>query len=181
VGFLPAQPLDDGIVALRLIDERDIPVLEQASRDPEIATRFGLSTRTAGEYLDGFKEGWSGGIAAAFAVTERGGPALGQVLLEVRGSGRADVGYWLLAEARGRGLATRALRLLSSWALDQPGIARLQLWTSPENTASAGVAERSGFKREGVLRSYAQREDGSRVDAVVFSLLPEECEPGGAQ
>jgi ribosomal-protein-alanine N-acetyltransferase len=177
---LPAQQLDDGTVALRLIDERDLPVLERASREPEIAGRFGLSTRTAGEYLSGYVEGWSGGTAVAFAVTERGGTALGQVLLEVRESGRADVGYWLLAEARGRGLATRALRLLSNWALDQPGIVRLQLWTSPENTASAGVAERSGFKREGVLRSYAQREDGCRVDAVFFSLLRGECERGSA-
>jgi RimJ/RimL family protein N-acetyltransferase len=61
--------------------------------------------------------------------------------------------------------------LVSRWALSQPGVARLELATSPENTASQRVAERSGFQREGVLRSY-HVVDGRREDAVFFSLLP---------
>ena len=63
---------------------------------------------------------------------------------------------------------------MCQWALAQPGIARLQLWTTPDNGASQRVAERSGFTREGLLRSYGQRADGTRVDAVFFSLLPED-------
>lgn len=57
-------------------------------------------------------------------------------------------------------------------------IARLELWTSLENIDSQRVAERSGFKREGVLRSYGVRDDGSRVDAVFFSLLPGDLSDG---
>jgi hypothetical protein len=64
-----------------------------------------------------------------------------------------------------------ALRLVSRWALSQPGVVRLQLWTAPDNTASQRVAERSGFQREGILRSYHE-VDGRREDAVFFSLLP---------
>jgi hypothetical protein len=67
------------------------------------------------------------------------------------------------------------LRLLSRWALTQPGVARLQLSTSLENTASQRVAERSGFQREGVLRSYNE-VDGCREDAVSFSLLLDELD-----
>jgi hypothetical protein len=55
--------------------------------------------------------------------------------------------------------------------------ARLQLWTTPENTASQRVAERASFRREGVLRSYAEVE-GRRFDAAFFSLLPSDLEPG---
>jgi hypothetical protein len=111
---LPGSALTDGVVVLRLIDERDVDVVEQASRDPDIARRFALSGRGAAEYV--------------------------------------------------------AVRLVARWALRQPGIARVQLWTSPENTASQRVAERSGFQREGTLRSYGEVE-GERVDAVFFSLL----------
>ena len=171
-------PLTDGAVELRLIDERDLPLLERAARDSEIAARFGLRNRRPSDYLAAFQKGWSEGKAAAFAVSEVGGDSVGQVLFEVREAGRADVGYWLVREARGRGLATRALRLVATWALRQPAIARLQLWTTPENSASLGVAERSGFTREGVLRSYAPAENGRRVDAVFFSLLPGDLSAG---
>ena len=81
------------------------------------------------------------------------------------------MGYWLLPEGRGRGYATRSVRLLSEWALSSLGIARLQLWTEPDNVASQRVAERSGYVKEGVLRSYRER-NGHRFDAVFYSLLP---------
>src|SRR5262249_16717591 len=84
---------------------------------------------------------------------------------------RGSVGYWLLPQARGRGLATRSVRLLSEWALRDLGLARLQILTEPANGASQRVAEGCGYQREGVLRSYAD-VDGRSVDYVVFSLLP---------
>ena len=57
------------------------------------------------------------------------------------------------------------MRLASAWALGPGGVARLQLWTEPENRASQGVAERSGYRREGVLRKYDEI-GGRRVDSV---------------
>jgi RimJ/RimL family protein N-acetyltransferase len=87
--------------------------------------------------------------------------------------GVAEIGYWLAPEARGRGAATRALRLLSSWALRELPIARLQLTTDVENDASQRVATRAGFTREAVLRAWFD-DRGERRDAVMFSLLPGE-------
>lgn len=86
-------------------------------------------------------------------------------------AGRADVGYWLLPEGRGRGCATRAVLLISEWAIRELGIVRLQLWAEPENVASLRVADRRGYQREGVLRSF-EEVGGRRVDSVMFSLLP---------
>jgi [ribosomal protein S5]-alanine N-acetyltransferase len=83
----------------------------------------------------------------------------------------AEVGYWVKAEARGRGVATEAVRLISRWAPGQLGMARVQLGTHPENVASEKVAIKAGFKREGVLRSLRENK-GVRVDLVFFSLLP---------
>jgi RimJ/RimL family protein N-acetyltransferase len=86
---------------------------------------------------------------------------------------RAAVGYWLAREARGRGIATRTLRLLAHWAFEQLAVARLELTCAPDNVASQRVAERCGFVREGVLRSHIPFKGGRR-DTVVFSLLPGE-------
>jgi RimJ/RimL family protein N-acetyltransferase len=84
---------------------------------------------------------------------------------------------WLLEDGRGKGRATRAVRLMASWALPEMRLRRLQLHTDPENVASQRVAERAGFTREGVLRAYNVRRDGTRADAVVYSLLPHDLAP----
>jgi RimJ/RimL family protein N-acetyltransferase len=63
------------------------------------------------------------------------------------------------------------VRLVSSWAFSDLRLARLGLLSEPSNLGSQRVAERNGFQREGVLRSFAEI-DGRRVDYVSFSLLP---------
>jgi RimJ/RimL family protein N-acetyltransferase len=87
--------------------------------------------------------------------------------------GRAAVGYWLTPAARGRGIASHAVRLLAGWAFEGLRIARLELTCGPDNVASQRVAERCGFVREGVLRAHLPFKGGRR-DTVVFSLLPGE-------
>jgi RimJ/RimL family protein N-acetyltransferase len=75
------------------------------------------------------------------------------------------------ADARGRGVASRAVALLARFAFDQLGAARVQLLTESDNVASQRVAEKAGFTREGTLRSFLDFK-GRRRDAVMFSLLP---------
>jgi RimJ/RimL family protein N-acetyltransferase len=168
-------PLSDGVVEVRLIDKRDLDTVKRAARDSEIRRRFGLLKERPSEYFDRCREASSAGSGAAFAICDLGGECVGFVTVELRDAGRAELGYWLLPESRGRGRATRALRLVSHWALSQPDVARLELSTSSDNAASQRVAERSGFRREGVLRSY-HVVDGRREDAVFFSLLPGDLE-----
>jgi RimJ/RimL family protein N-acetyltransferase len=86
-------------------------------------------------------------------------------------SRKGEVGYWIAREHRGRGAATRALRLLARWALGELGLARLELLADVRNVASHRVAERAGFVREGVLRS-AREIKGARCDMVLFARLP---------
>lgn len=87
---------------------------------------------------------------------------------------RATVGYWVAAEARGRGVCTRALRLLSRHALEELELQRVDLVTDPDNVASQRVAEKVGFRREGVLRAHLRHPGGRIRDSVMFSLLPGE-------
>jgi RimJ/RimL family protein N-acetyltransferase len=72
-----------------------------------------------------------------------------------------DVGYGLLPEARGRGVAGRALRLLSSWVLSSDGmdLERVQLDHAVENVASCRTADRAGFTREGVRPHFLPLQD----------------------
>jgi RimJ/RimL family protein N-acetyltransferase len=96
---------------------------------------------------------------------------LGSIGIRDAGDERAEVGYLVGARVRGRGVASRALQLLSDWALgEEGGMARVQLVTRPDNVASQRTAERAGFRREGLLRSYMLIK-GERHDAIMFARV----------
>lgn len=72
------------------------------------------------------------------------------LLLNVaRERGEGEIGYWVAPEARGRGLAARAVGLLADWAFATLGLRRLELVTYEGNAPSRRVAERCGFVLEG--------------------------------
>jgi RimJ/RimL family protein N-acetyltransferase len=107
-----------------------------------------------------------------------GGRLLGAIGLVVdrHDAARAEVGYWVAPWARNAGVASRALALISRWALGPLGLARLDLYASVSNAASLRVAGRCGYAREGTLRK-AWFRGPAREDLAVFSLLPEDL-PG---
>lgn len=152
-----------------------MPAIERGLRDPDVIHSFGRSKHSAEQALDLNRRRWAEGDAATFAICDTGEHCVGHVFVNLTASGRAGIGYWLLPEARGKGLATRAVLLTSRWALSDLGLPRLGLFAEPSNVRSQKVAERAGFRREGVLRSWAEI-DTRRVDYVAFSLLPADLE-----
>jgi RimJ/RimL family protein N-acetyltransferase len=90
-----------------------------------------------------------------------------------RANGHVEVGFWLLPDARGRGVATTALRLALGWLFEGEDLNRVEMTTTPDNPTVPAVAERLGFTREGVLRSR-NLERGQFVDVVWFGLLRSE-------
>jgi RimJ/RimL family protein N-acetyltransferase len=115
-----------------------------------------------------------GGALYAIADPETdellGGTGLDRV---AAGRGQAEVGYWVGPWARGRGVATAALRALSGHALGH-GFDRLELLTHWENTASQRVALAAGFQREGVRRKALPAREGGRDDLIAFARLAED-------
>ena len=96
---------------------------------------------------------------------------LGAIVLFVREAKTGELAYVVAPEARGRGLAPRALRVVGEWAFAELGLQRLQLRIEPENEVSHAVALRAGYQREGTLRSaFVVR--GRRADVVMYSRLP---------
>src|SRR3954464_13126667 len=125
------------------MDERDLAAIERAASDAEILKWFDLHLRGPADYLAAKREAWAEGTGASFAVCDaaRRVPCLGQVFIERDEDGRGSVGYWLLEDGRGKGRATRAVRLMASWAVHASELGRLQLHTDPENVASQRGAE----------------------------------------
>jgi RimJ/RimL family protein N-acetyltransferase len=99
--------------------------------------------------------------------------ALGNVNLAGFGDGgrEAEIGYWLVPEARGRGLATAATSLLVDWGFRDLGLERVEFAILPENLASQRVAERVGATSEG-LREHSHEAEGRRWDMTIWSLSP---------
>ena len=153
----------------------DLEALVEALQDPEIP-RWTRVPQPYGkgdgrEFLEASARKWDDRSAAGFAIAAvPDGGLLGSVGVRLHEPGAATVGYWMAREARGRGIASEALRLVSRWALDVLPIERLELTTEPENVSSQRVAEKAGFVREGELRRYLVVK-GERRDCVMFSLL----------
>jgi RimJ/RimL family protein N-acetyltransferase len=85
-----------------------------------------------------------------FAIVERStGDLAGNIALVVLETERttAEIMYWLAPEWRGRGLASGAISLLSTWVFRSLGLERIVLKTHPDNIASQQTAERAGFRR----------------------------------
>ncbi|WEH33697.1 GNAT family N-acetyltransferase [Streptomyces sp. AM 4-1-1] len=156
--------LSVGRLLLRPWHDGDIPAIVAAYRDP--AVRAGARAPVTGEpearrWLELQDEGRESGIRHSFAVVEgaddgRGGEPVGNVTLKYPdpGSGRAEVGYWTVAGARGRGIAPRALGALTDWAFTvfaDDGLVRLDLLHQVDNAASCRVAEKSGYALVEVL------------------------------
>jgi RimJ/RimL family protein N-acetyltransferase len=103
------------------------------------------------------------------------GKLVGGVLFRVfdAAGGNCEIGCWLEPAGTGRGLITRAVRVLIDWAVDERGIHRVEWYASSANTPSINVARRLGMSRDGVLReSYLYR--GVRQDTEVWSVLAPE-------
>jgi RimJ/RimL family protein N-acetyltransferase len=148
-------PPEDAVVALRPWRAGDGPFLVAACNDPAVA-RF---TKVPAPYTAEHARAWIAASAwllelgreAHLAVADATDPerpplgAAGVVAVD-RAGGRAELGYWLAPEARGRGAATRAVTLLRDWAHGPLAIPRLVMRIHPQNLASRRVADRTGFR-----------------------------------
>lgn len=103
------------------------------------------------------------------------GKLVGGVLVRTMdvGQGTAEVGCWLEPAVVGKGLVTRAARLLIDWLVRERGIQRVEWRVSAANEPSIAVARRLGFRRDGVLR-HSSLHRGERQDIEVWSLLAPE-------
>jgi RimJ/RimL family protein N-acetyltransferase len=170
----PDPPLGDEAVSLRGWRRSDLPTIVEASRDPyipKVTTVPAPLTKDAGErWLERQDTRSRSGIGVSLAIVEAtAGEAVGAVVLMHRGHGLYGLGYWLLRGVRGRGLASRAVALVTPWALAQPDVTGLEAHVEPWNEASCRVVERAGFTRDRLLPGEISVA-GRRADVIRYVL-----------
>ena len=156
---LPQPPLGDGVVRLRSWQAADAPALVAAWADPAVARwsapPAARSLVDARRWIDGTPRLRERGLSLDLVVAgiEARPEVLGEVgLASFDDEGGAQIGYWIAAPHRGRGHATRAVRLVASWAVRDLGLHRVVAEVDPDNRASVGVVRRAGFRAESPSR-----------------------------
>jgi RimJ/RimL family protein N-acetyltransferase len=175
--------LADGVVVLRRWRRSDAPFLFEASKDPAIERFNGPAPESiadASSVIERIEDSWRSfetdgdPTGAAFAIVDAAsGEPVGMCGIDSwSNTDVAQFGYWLAPAARGSGLATRAVMLMTTWMF-KLGAARVFLTIQSENTTSAAVARRAGYTLEGTLRGHDVWR-GHRQDVDVFAILPHE-------
>jgi RimJ/RimL family protein N-acetyltransferase len=166
--------LGDAQILLRPWRETDLDAFRLACDDSEITRWAGLPAHLneadARECLDARVNGWKTGNRADFAITNAfDGRFLGAINLRGidRQRGLAEVGFWLLRDARGVGVASRALAWVSDWAFGVLGLGSLAMIVDCRNASARKVAERAGFRIDRLTR---REIDGEVVEDCTYSL-----------
>jgi RimJ/RimL family protein N-acetyltransferase/ADP-ribose pyrophosphatase YjhB (NUDIX family) len=169
----PQPELTDGVVVLRPWREEDIEEA-LAGHDELIAHWFGLpETGPSAEQHRAAIERWQEGYAdqrrhVGFVV-EHEGTIVGAVDVRKVAEGTGELSWTLYAGQRGKGYATRAVRLLSDYAIDVLGLGRVEAKIEPGNEKSIRVATRAGLRREGVRR--VPPGTGERAETTEYVVL----------
>ncbi len=176
-GVKPPPTLTDGAVVLRELREGDRAVVISTMRDPLVARWLNMPRAPGDRDFDSLlrlaHNGRLTGDRYDFAVTETGSDvSVGAVIASRRHRDNYEVAYLAGSLGRGRGLMTRAVKLVCDWLFGE-GVGRIEVRTHPGNDASQRLAERCGFRQEGLERKSIWLH-GRRADAILWSLLPDD-------
>jgi len=154
----PDPPLSDGVITLRAKARRDVDALTAACQDPEIPrwTLVPVPYRRADAvaWMAATELELDAGLAIDWLAVDAGDGLLASVALMGidREQGSGEIGYWVAREARGRGVAARAVRLVRDWAASELGLTTLELLIHEDNAPSHAVARAAGFTPTGEHR-----------------------------
>jgi RimJ/RimL family protein N-acetyltransferase len=173
----PDPPLADDAVRLEPMSQADhaefLPLVGDEAIEAFTRIPSDADAPWVARWIARYERGWDDGSCAGFTICDAadgatlGFAALVHLDLDAR---EGEIGYLVLPAARGRGVAGRSVSLLTRWGFDELGLERLELRIDVANGASERVAERAGYRREGVLRNLHVKE-GRRADTGVWSRL----------
>jgi len=179
----PSPPPSDGVVSLRPFRAEDAPAVTEACQDPEVSrwtprVPFPYTETDARRFILLSLQAWTDGSSYEFAIVDAATDRyVGSVGIQLGANPRRHaIGYMVAPWARDRGIATRGVKLAVRWAFENLDVERLALWTLPGNVASQRVAEKVGFRWEGLVRNWDSGRDGHPVDVIMFAMTPEDFE-----
>ena len=169
--------LQYGLITLRKPEERDIIPLFEGVQDPLIPkfSRIPANYQMANaeHYV---RERSPNGFTMQTEiqlVLEYDGKFAGALSFHtlVLDEAKAEIGYWLTAETRGKGIATAATKLLTGYGFETIGFHRIEALVVQSNKPSLTVLANSGYVQEGVLRDASCCPVASRHDMLLFAAL----------
>ena len=173
----PNPPLADDTIRLEPLAQAHAVEFAEIVKDAEIKRYTRVPSGAGGafvrDWLGRYESGWIDGSRAGFCIRGAedgvfyGFAAIVQLDLA---TGEGEIGYMVAPAARGRGVSARAVELLTRWGFDELGLERLELRIDVMNAASVRIAERAGYRLDGVLRNVHFKE-GLRCDTGVWSRL----------
>ncbi|MCM0621590.1 GNAT family N-acetyltransferase [Nocardioides bruguierae] len=151
--------LEDAGVRLRPFTHADAPAVRAATQDPLIPLITTVpATDDDGEvaaYVERQLGRLDEGVGYSFAIADAAtDTCVGEIGLWMRADGRCGTGYWVVPARRREGWASRALTLLTSWALDHDDVDVIELLAEPGNAASRATAARAGYQEVALLRRH---------------------------
>lgn len=173
--------LSSGNVLLRRYRINDIQNVYEAVRESisELSPWFAwcdenYTMEDAERFIKDQELWWGEGKVHNFGITDQetgtycGGCLLNNINL---GDRLANMAYWVRSDLTGKGIATIAAKLVAHYGFDKLGLNRVEIVVAQANLASIRVAEKTGAKREGELRSRITVRD-KVYDAYLYSLIP---------
>jgi ribosomal-protein-alanine N-acetyltransferase len=171
----PTTPPTYGAVVLRAFTDEDAHLAVELGEDPYMPLIGSLPSHPTAQQALEWVRRQRGQLAEreriSFAIADAESDiAVGAIGLGLRdlSAGRATAGYAVSPSHRGRGIATSALKALTTFAWTIPALYRVELHIEPWNTSSIHVAEAAGYQRERLLRSY-QEIGGTRRDMLLYA------------
>jgi Acetyltransferases, including N-acetylases of ribosomal proteins len=181
--------LGDGEVTIRSLEPADAQPLYEAVREsiPALArwlpwAHDGYARHETEEWIASCVADWASGASFPFVIVDAstgailGGTGVSRIDREHR---CANLGYWVRSAWTGRGVATRAVRLVADFAFHDLKLTRIEIIADVDNAASRRVAEKAGARFECIARNRVVTRGRVR-DAAVYSLVPADLEPAGA-
>jgi RimJ/RimL family protein N-acetyltransferase len=171
----PDPQLRGSTFLLRPFREEDFEAAVRFGQDPQTARSVpplpADDAATVVTLIEQFRT--DGGLLHLVIADRSDDSYLGEVMVALGEHHVAELGIGVVASTRGTGMATEAFRLFTAWCMDTLAISRAQVLVAHDNRGALLIAQRAGFRREGVLRNYWDH-GGTRLDVVMLSLLPGE-------
>ena len=144
--------LDDGVVVRRYVEADILGLVEVVNANighlaPWMPwAQEPVTVDVQMQFFRAAEKEWEEGTNFVYGVFEPSGRIVGGTGYHVRnGPGALEIGYWLAADAVGRGLMTRVADALTTAATSVTGVTRVEIHCDAANVRSAAIPERLGY------------------------------------
>lgn len=177
----PPDLLTDGWVTIRLPRSNDVLRVAEYGGNEELLEGIWIAgpfpdsnlTNWANNVITQALAGWtkSGGVHGGGLVIDAAESFVGMIYLTPSGNNGVEISYGVAPPARRRGIATRALRLITDWAVTSGAFTSVELRIAENHVASRRVAEKAGFHLQERSEIYVENTGETYID-VLYVFAP---------